>query len=82
VLAPTGRGAAIVCYWNGHQVSRHGDYTLDMDGMTVRFFVDVGAEERLTIMPPPGFMVFPAEDAELTVQDGEAATALIVMGVS
>jgi len=82
VLAPTGRGAAIVCYWNGHQVSRHGDYTLDMGGLVVRFFVDVDDTETLFISPPPGFMVFPADDAELTVQDGEAATALIVMGVS
>jgi len=82
VLAPTGRGAAIVCYWNGNQVSRHGDYTLDLDGLTVRFAVDVGADEVLTISPPPGFMVFPADDAEMNVKDGEAATALIVMGVS
>jgi len=82
VLAPTNQGAAIVCYWNGHQVSRHGDYTLDMGGLVVGFFVDVGDEEKLTISPPPGFMVFPADDAELVVQDGEAATALIVMGVS
>jgi hypothetical protein len=82
VLAPVGNAAAEVCYWNGPQVSRHGDYTLDLDGLTVRFAVDVGAEETLEIVPPPGFMVFPADDAEMAVQDGEAATALIVMGVS
>lgn len=82
VLAPHGNAAAEFCYHNGNQVSRHGDWLLALDGLRVEVFLDVGDAETVTVTPPPGFMVFPADAAEAEVQDGASVTALIIMGVS
>lgn len=82
VLAPHDNAAAELCYHNGNQVSRHGDWPLRMGELRVDVFLDVGDAETVTISPPPGFMVFPADAAESEVQDGDSVTALIIMGVS
>ena len=82
VLAPHPSAAAKFCYWNGNQVSRHGDWPLSIDGLRVEVFVNVGDAEVVTVSPPPGFMVFPADAAQSEVQDNGSVTALIIMGVS
>jgi len=82
VMAPHASAAAQVCYHNGDNVSRQGDYTLTLDTLTVQFVLDVGADETLHVRPPLGYMVFPADAAEARVHDGGHVTLLIVMGVS
>lgn len=82
VLAPSDNAAALVCYHNGPNVSRQGDYALTLDGLTVHFRLDVRGDETLTVMPPAGYMVWPPEGAESAVQDGQSVTVKIIMGVS
>ena len=85
VLAPHGSAAAQVCYYN-HEVgaSVFVSQTLTLDGFPVRVTVDWtdGQEERVTVEPPVGYYVWPADDATVDLPDGMSVTVLILGGVS
>jgi len=83
VLAPHDKAAAQVCYHN-HEAgaSVFATATLVLDGLPVIVTVDWtdGPDERVTVEPPAGFYVWPADDAVQDLADGEATTVLILGG--
>lgn len=82
VLAPHESYAAQVCYANSDaQLSVHGFHTITMDGLTVTVFVEVGGQETITVIPPPGYWVFPTDSAVQSIHDGEEAVFYILEGV-
>jgi hypothetical protein len=82
-LAPHETYAAQVCYLNSpSQLSLHGLHEITMGELTVTVGVEVGYAETITVRPPPGYWVWPVEDATQMIHDGEAAVFFIVAGIS
>lgn len=85
VLAPSDTAWAELCVHNHEaQVSHFDRFFLELDGhrVTVDVYMTPGTGERIVVTPPAGFMVWPAEDADFLIEDGESRTVQIVMGVS
>ena len=83
VLAPHPQAEAQLCYHNhARQGSLAGRYTLRLGDFAVTVRLSVGpGPETATILPPPGYMVWPADAAQMRVDDGEAATVQIFGGL-
>ena len=84
VIAPSEEAIAEVCYHNhAGRVSFGGTWDATLNGVTVSIKVQVrDNEERITLTPSIGYTVFPADDAQADVPDGETHTALIYGGLS
>lgn len=85
VLAQEGQSFRL-CYHNHERhVSNTETHTLIINGFSVVVSIVVsGGEnsgERMTITPPEGWMVFPADYADASVSDGSALTVLLFSGL-
>lgn len=75
----------MLCYRNvDPPKSRSGDFVLEAGGLSLSGRVEVGAGpgERLDVVPPPGWFVWPAADASQVVPDGATVVVRIIGGVS
>jgi hypothetical protein len=80
--APDATCVARVCYHNDEaQSSVQGFHTITLAGRSYRLRVDVGAEETITLEPPPGYTVWPADDAVQSIRDGTSALFCVVGGM-
>jgi hypothetical protein len=82
VLAPHPRARAQLCYENNAAKASHPEaWRVALGDFVVAGRIAVADAETITIEPPIGFMVFPADNAEADVVDGEALTVLIFSGL-
>ena len=80
-IRPTdAKGAVAEIFYHNENVNdatHNGDYTIDLDGLEVgiRFHWDArGAEDRITVTPPDGYIAVPDT---LTLPEGEDGIILI-----
>jgi hypothetical protein len=86
VLAPHPTASAQLCYHNAaEQQSGHGYWRIAMGGMVVTGYLTVvaaGEPETLTVNPPTGHWIWPADAAISVVPDGGTVTMLVMRGMS
>ena len=84
--SPQPQYAANVCYYNSFMLSSASvtrELILPGTQFSVTVELIVGQEsETIRVTPPPGYIVFPAEDAEQLVPDGEQVTIQIMGAMS
>lgn len=83
-LAPHPQYAAQVCYYNHEaQASSQGAFNLQLnETMKVTGYVEVGDGELVTVTPPAGYSVWPADTQTQLIPDGSIAIFIIVGGLS
>jgi len=83
-LASVAPAVLHLCYANNAAVnSRAGEYVLTLEGATVRATIHVRRDaERIEVQAPPGWHVWPADDAAQGVDDGAETVVVIVGGMS
>lgn len=83
ILAPHDTARAQLCYENhAAKASKQGGWAASLGDFTVSGRLEVSGRETLTVKPPEGYMVFPADAAMSQVEDGRAVVMLIFSGVS
>lgn len=82
VLAPTGPSELTLCYYNGESVRPY--HELEVNGIKVKVSLDIDGDgpETITVTPPDGWAVYPADDETKPVADGEEITVKIISGIS
>ena len=82
-LAPAGSGRMLLCYWNAEtHTSQPGPYEITLNGATVAVSVEVGDRETISVTPPDGWFVWPADDAERELADGAEVVIELIGGTS
>lgn len=83
VIAPQKGAQVLLCFHNhGALVSSNGTHRVTLGDIIVMVSVSVGnGAETIVIVPPDGWMVYPADLAETGVHDGEAVTVMLFAGI-
>ena len=79
-LAERGVSTYVLCYSNNiAQASDHGAWSISLGDLVVTGSVLVGVAETITVHPPEGYAVFPADPQE--VMDGARVEIVLYQGV-